>query len=135
MQFILFVQSLPLLAEPCARSLCPFAHRGERARRRPLGQTPPPAPLSAHGGSGGASSGEREGAPSQLPYSCVLCPAVRRPGGVCPRGDACLLAHNTFERCEWDACRMYALLPTYQPRACDLHATVPCVHGGVCELV
>ncbi|KAI8462422.1 MAG: hypothetical protein J3K34DRAFT_381451, partial [Monoraphidium minutum] len=48
---------------------CPFAHPGEKARRRP---------------------------PSSKAYSATMCPDVQRAGS-CPRGDACSYAHNVFE--------------------------------------
>jgi hypothetical protein len=54
---------------------CPFAHAGERARRRPLG--------------GGG-----------LWYSSQLCAAARGGddgGAACPNGSTCGFAHNVFE--------------------------------------
>ncbi|KAH7675552.1 CCCH zinc finger domain-containing protein [Dioscorea alata] len=48
---------------------CPFAHPGEKARRRD---------------------------PRRFPYSGTPCPDFRRDG-FCPRGDACNLAHGVFE--------------------------------------
>ncbi|GER43172.1 zinc finger CCCH domain-containing protein 2 [Striga asiatica] len=47
---------------------CPFAHPGEKARRRD---------------------------PRRFRYSAAACPDFR--GGACPRGDACNLSHGVFE--------------------------------------
>ena len=47
---------------------CPFAHPGEKARRRD---------------------------PRRYSYSGIACPDFRK--GACPRGDACDLAHGVFE--------------------------------------
>ncbi|KAI8469492.1 MAG: hypothetical protein J3K34DRAFT_522149 [Monoraphidium minutum] len=48
---------------------CPFAHPGERARRRPL---------------------------DKFSYSSEMCPAVRG-GAPCPQGDECPFSHHAFE--------------------------------------
>ncbi|KAI8463308.1 MAG: hypothetical protein J3K34DRAFT_381029, partial [Monoraphidium minutum] len=48
---------------------CPFAHEGEKARRR---------------------------SPATHPYQAACCPDVRRRGR-CPRGDSCPFAHSVFE--------------------------------------
>ncbi|KAF0932292.1 hypothetical protein E2562_009557 [Oryza meyeriana var. granulata] len=48
---------------------CPFAHPGEKARRRD---------------------------PRRYHYSCVPCPEFKKGGG-CKRGDACEYAHGVFE--------------------------------------
>lgn len=51
-------------------TVCPYAHRGERARRRD---------------------------PRRLPYVALACPEFRATGGVCPRGELCPYAHGVFE--------------------------------------
>ncbi|KAL5222947.1 hypothetical protein ABZP36_027660 [Zizania latifolia] len=52
-------------------TLCPYAHRGEAARRRD---------------------------PRRVAYTGEPCPDFRRrPGGACPRGTGCPFAHGTFE--------------------------------------
>lgn len=49
---------------------CPYAHPGEKVRRRD---------------------------PIRQPYAAVFCPDYPVGGGRCPRGDACGLAHGVFE--------------------------------------
>ncbi|KAK7257412.1 hypothetical protein RIF29_31382 [Crotalaria pallida] len=49
---------------------CPFAHPGEKARRRD---------------------------PRRYHYSGTVCPEYRRGGGPCSRGDACEFSHGVFE--------------------------------------
>ncbi|CAL9166381.1 zinc finger CCCH domain-containing protein 2-like [Musa acuminata AAA Group] len=67
---------------------CPFAHPGEKARRRD---------------------------PRRYHYSGAVCPEFRRSGS-CPRGDACELAHGVFE-C-WLHPARYRTMPCKDGRRC-----------------
>ncbi|KAK9724416.1 hypothetical protein RND81_05G070400 [Saponaria officinalis] len=51
-------------------TICPYAHIGERARRRD---------------------------PLRVPYVAVSCKNYRITGGACPRGELCEYAHGVFE--------------------------------------
>ncbi|CAO2839105.1 unnamed protein product [Amaranthus hypochondriacus] len=51
-------------------TICPYAHHGERARRRDL---------------------------NKVPYVAVSCPHYRGSSGNCPRGELCEFAHGVFE--------------------------------------
>lgn len=79
---------------PCARgrghdwTSCPFAHAGEKARRRD---------------------------PRLFRYSGSACQEYRREGS-CPRGDACGFAHGVFE-C-WLHPERYRTMPCRDGRAC-----------------
>ncbi|KAJ0966195.1 hypothetical protein J5N97_027333 [Dioscorea zingiberensis] len=67
---------------------CPFAHPGEKARRRD---------------------------PRRFHYSGTVCPDFRRDGS-CPRGEACGLAHGVFE-C-WLHPARYRTMPCKDGRQC-----------------
>ncbi|KAG1347403.1 zinc finger CCCH domain-containing protein 2-like [Cocos nucifera] len=67
---------------------CPFAHLGEKARRRD---------------------------PRRYHYSGTICPDFRR-SGACPRGDACEFAHGVFE-C-WLHPSRYRTMPCKDGRRC-----------------
>ncbi|XP_010943958.1 zinc finger CCCH domain-containing protein 2 [Elaeis guineensis] len=67
---------------------CPFAHPGEKARRRD---------------------------PRRYHYSGAICPDFRR-SGACPRGDACEFAHGVFE-C-WLHPARYRTMPCKDGRRC-----------------